>query len=180
MSFLDTIYRKTGQPLGRLGLSATYRPGRKAVRRALDEGVNICFFFGVDTQMTAVLRDVLPHGRDRLFLVSGAYNYLWGRQDFQRTLEKRLRQVGTDYLDLFLYLGVTRREHFAQDARDELARIREDSRVRGVGLSTHHRQLAGELAASGEVDALMIRYNAAHRGAETDVFPRLEPHRLSF
>jgi aryl-alcohol dehydrogenase-like predicted oxidoreductase len=27
------------------------------------------------------------------------------------------------------------------------------------------------MAQSGEIDALMIRYNAAHRGAERDVFP---------
>jgi hypothetical protein len=32
-----------------LGLAATYRPGDRAVRRALDEGVNYLFAFGIDS-----------------------------------------------------------------------------------------------------------------------------------
>jgi len=40
-----------------------------------------------------------------------------------------------------------------------------------LGLTTHQRPLAAEVARSGELDLLMIRYNAAHRGAETEVFP---------
>jgi aryl-alcohol dehydrogenase-like predicted oxidoreductase len=46
-----------------------------------------------------------------------------------------------------------------------------------MGLSTHDRKLAGRLAADGAIDVLMIRYNAAHRGAEEEIFPHLEPHR---
>jgi aryl-alcohol dehydrogenase-like predicted oxidoreductase len=40
-----------------------------------------------------------------------------------------------------------------------------------LGLTSHQRKLAAETARSGLLDLLMIRYNAAHRGAETDVFP---------
>jgi aryl-alcohol dehydrogenase-like predicted oxidoreductase len=43
--------------------------------------------------------------------------------------------------------------------------------VRLLGLTSHQRKLAAEAARSGLLDLLMIRYNAAHRGAETDVFP---------
>jgi aryl-alcohol dehydrogenase-like predicted oxidoreductase len=34
----------------------------------------------------------------------------------------------------------------------------------------------GKLAAEGALDVLMLRYNAAHRGAEHDVFPYLKNH----
>jgi predicted aldo/keto reductase-like oxidoreductase len=40
-----------------------------------------------------------------------------------------------------------------------------------VGVTTHQRTLGAQLAREGQIDLLMIRYNAAHRGAETDVFP---------
>jgi aryl-alcohol dehydrogenase-like predicted oxidoreductase len=40
-------------------------------------------------------------------------------------------------------------------------------------LSTHNRKLAGRLAADRAVDGLMIRYNAAHRGAESEIFPHV-------
>ena len=38
-------------------------------------------------------------------------------------------------------------------------------------MTTHQRPLAAQVARSGQLDLLMLRYNAAHRGAETDVFP---------
>jgi aryl-alcohol dehydrogenase-like predicted oxidoreductase len=43
--------------------------------------------------------------------------------------------------------------------------------VRVLGVTSHQRPLAADMARSGLLDLLMIRYNAAHRGAETDVFP---------
>ena len=43
--------------------------------------------------------------------------------------------------------------------------------VRMLGLTSHQRPLAAEWARSGLLDMLMIRYNAAHRGAEREVFP---------
>ena len=46
-----------------------------------------------------------------------------------------------------------------------------DGRVRRLGITTHQRPLAAEAARSGKLDLLMVRYNAAHRGAETEVFP---------
>ena len=40
-----------------------------------------------------------------------------------------------------------------------------------VGLTSHQRKLASRWIQSKRLDLLMIRYNAAHRGAEQDVFP---------
>ncbi|HEV2214818.1 MAG TPA: hypothetical protein VGR64_05975, partial [Terracidiphilus sp.] len=42
------------------------------------------------------------------------------------------------------------------------------------GLTTHQRKLAAECAREKKLDLLMVRYNAAHRGAEQDVFPVTE------
>ena len=139
--------------------------------------MNLFFCFGLDTQMLSVLRDVLPSRRSDYVVVTGAYHLLWTSLNMRRTLEKRLRQLNTDYLDSFLLLGVPRRRHFTQRMRDELAEIRDDPRVCTAGISTHDRVLAGELARTGEASALMIRYNAAHPGAEQDIFPHLDPHR---
>jgi predicted aldo/keto reductase-like oxidoreductase len=46
-----------------------------------------------------------------------------------------------------------------------------DGRVRRLGVTTHQRPLAAAMARNGLLDLLMLRYNAAHRGAETEVFP---------
>jgi aryl-alcohol dehydrogenase-like predicted oxidoreductase len=175
-NFTHTTLGKTGIPVHRLGLSATYRPGKKTIYKAIDEGINFFFFFGMDTQMISVLRDVMRHNRENYVICTGAYNLLWGHTNPKRTLEKRLRQLRTDYIDCFLFLGVTKEKHFPEKVREELYRLREEGKVRGVGISTHNRKFAGNLCADGAIDVIMMRYNAAHRGAEQDIFPYLEQH----
>jgi len=174
--FTHTTLGNTGIKVHRLGLSATYRPGKQTIYKAIDAGLNFFFCFGIDTQMIHVLRDVFKSRREELVVATGAYNLLWGHPSLRRTLEKRLRQLRTDYIDVFLFLGVTKEKHFPQRVREELYNFREEGKTRCVGLSTHNRKFAGRLAAEGAVDTLMIRYNAAHRGAEQDIFPYLDEH----
>ena len=104
VNFLHSILGKTGITVNRLGLSATYRPGKETIHRALNEGVNFFFAFGIDGQMIRVMRDMMQSRRDRIVLATGAYNLLIGYPNLRRTLEKRLRQFQTDYIDLFLFL----------------------------------------------------------------------------
>ena len=98
----------TGMPVHRLGLSGTYWPGKKTIYKALDEGLNFFFCFGIDKQMIGVLRDALKKDREKYIVTTGAYNLLVGYPNLERTLEKRLRQLRTDYIDIFLFLGVTK------------------------------------------------------------------------
>jgi predicted aldo/keto reductase-like oxidoreductase len=174
--FLRTTLGRTGLPVHRVGLSATYRPGKETVRRAIGEGLNYFFCFGLDTQMTKVLREEMKGRREKFVVATGAYNLLLGHPNLERSLEKRLRQLGTDYIDVFMYLGVTKAGHFPPALIDEFQRLKVTGKVRFIGLSTHAREFAGRLAAEGLVDVLMVRYNAAHRGAERDIFPHLQPH----
>jgi aryl-alcohol dehydrogenase-like predicted oxidoreductase len=171
--FLRAPLGKIGTPVCRIGLSATYRPGRQTVFKALDEGLNYFMYFGFDNHMTGVLRETIHARRDQCVLATGAYNYIWGYQNLRKTLEARLRQVRTDYIDIFHFFGVTRARQFTPQVREELQAIRESGLVRAVSMSTHDRKFATQLAREGVLDAMMIRYNAAHRGAETEIFPLL-------
>lgn len=166
----------TGINVTPLGLSASYYPGKNAVYAAVEQGVNLFFAFGVDIQMTRALRKLVPSSREKLVIVTGAYNYIWKAQDVRRALEKRLRQFNTDYIDVFLFMGVLKPAEFTAKVREDLLALKEEGKVRAVGLSCHNRAFLGELAASGAVDTLMLRYNAAHRGAERDIFPHLHSH----
>ncbi len=174
--FLHTTLGKTGLPVHRVGLSATYRPGRDTICRAIDGGINYFFCFGVDTHMTRTLRDEMHGRREKFIVATGAYNLLLGHPNIERTLEKRLRQLRTDYIDVFMYLGVTKDRQFPPELIEKFHRLKDGGKVRFIGLSTHARKFAGRLAAEGLADVLMVRYNAAHRGAEEDIFPFLQPH----
>jgi len=59
----------------------------------------------------------------------------------------------------------------------DLLRLKEEGKIRAIGASMHDRARAGRLAEDSILDLLMIRYNAAHPGAETDVFPHLARRR---
>lgn len=168
---------RDGPEVSRLGVSATYRPGPDVIRHALDQGVNYLFCYGFDTQMTRVIRGMTSGERERCVISTGAYNLIWTHQDLRKTLEKRLRQLRTDYIDVFLFLGVMKPEQFPEVLQEQLRRLKEDGRVRAVGMSCHDRKFAGELAAKGALDVLMIRYNAAHPGAEQDIFPHVSSDR---
>lgn len=174
--FTHTTLGKSGIKVCRLGLSATLRPGKETIYRAVDEGMNYFFCYGFDRQMIRTLRDLFQTRRQELVVATGAYNLLWGHTNLRRTLEKRLRQLRTDYIDVFLFLGVMKEKHFTDHIREEMVRFREEGKVRAIGISTHDRKFAGRLAADGALDVIMMRYNAAHRGAEEDIFPHLQTH----
>jgi aryl-alcohol dehydrogenase-like predicted oxidoreductase len=54
-----------------------------------------------------------------------------------------------------------------------MVKLKEEGKVRALAVSCHDRPLAARLAEELALDVLMIRYNAAHRGAEHEIFPRL-------
>src|ERR1700730_4844322 len=87
-----------------------------------------------------------------------------------------LKALGTDYVDVLTFYYVEERTEWEQlcgpgGALDYYRAARRDGVLRRLGLTTHQRGLAAEPARSGYLDALMIRYNAAQRGAEREVFP---------
>jgi aryl-alcohol dehydrogenase-like predicted oxidoreductase len=174
--FTHTILGNTGLQVHRLGLSATYRPGRDTIRTAIDAGINLFFAYGFDTHVTKTVRDLPASERQKLVIATGAYNMIWFYPNLRRTLEKRLRQLGTDCIDVFLFLGVMKESEYPDEVRQELVRFREEGKVRFVGISGHDRKLIGKLAGQGDLDVAMLRYNAAHRGAEDDIFPHLSAH----
>jgi aryl-alcohol dehydrogenase-like predicted oxidoreductase len=169
-------FGSTGISVTPLGLSASYMPGKKTIYRAVDEGIDLFFAFGIDLQMTHALRKIMSSSRNKFVLVTGAYNFVWWAQDIRKAFEKRLRQFKTDYIDVFLFMGVMKPGEFTPKVREDLLKLKEEGKVRAIGLSCHNRRFVGQLAAEGDVNALMLRYNAAHRGAEKDIFPHLAEH----
>jgi aryl-alcohol dehydrogenase-like predicted oxidoreductase len=163
-------------PVFRLGLSATYWPGERTVRCALDRGVNYLFAFAIDSNVTRVVREMNADRREKVILATGGYNWIYGHTSLKKSLENALRRYRTDYIDVFHFLGVMRGKEFPPRIEEELSSLRADGKVRATAISCHDRKFAGELAARGGVDALMVRYNAAHRGAETEVFPHVATH----
>jgi aryl-alcohol dehydrogenase-like predicted oxidoreductase len=159
-----------GKRIFRLGLSATYGIDEAGVRCAMDRGVNLFLHTMRDKQLRTPLKEALAGRRDEVAVVAYAHVgwFGWG---VRRGAEAALKELGTDYVDVLLlgWLGVT--SAWTGATERELVHLRESGKVRAVGVSIHDRVRAGRLAAASPLDLMMIRYNAAHPGAETDVFP---------
>jgi len=168
--FLHTSLGRTGLPVFRLGLSGTYRPGEAALREGIEAGMNYVIWWLGDTQTTRVLREVFPRMRERLIVAAGRnFQHPWL---LRRTLEGALRSLRTDYIDFFHIFWVGNGK-LSPRTVDALQQFKREGKIRGIAVSTHARRYAGELVRKGVLDVLMMRYNAAHRGAEQEIFPHL-------
>jgi aryl-alcohol dehydrogenase-like predicted oxidoreductase len=123
-----------------------------------------------DHGLRGPLREALAGRREEVAIVAyaGLGYFGWG---VHRGAEQALRSLRTDYIDVLLlgWLGVT--SAWTSATERALVALRESGKVRAIGVSIHDRPRAGRLAASSPLDLLMIRYNAAHPGAEQDIFP---------
>ncbi|GEJ56557.1 aldo/keto reductase [Anaeromyxobacter diazotrophicus] len=161
--------------LFRLGLSGTFGLDEAGCREAL-ERVQYVFWSPRMKALTPALRDALRRDRERYAVSAGPLlGYFPGA--VRKAAEGALRALGTDYLDVLQLYWLGKMSAFTGPVQEELARLREEGKVRALGASIHDRPRAGELAERSILDLLMIRYNAAHPGAETDVFPHLQSRR---
>jgi len=86
-------------------------------------------------------------------------------------MHKRLKQLGTDYADV-LILGYFMKK-IPGRIIDGALKLKEKGIIKHIGVSSHTRKLFPQLEKEGVVDVFHVRYNAAHRGAEQDIFPYL-------
>ncbi|MGD2123282.1 MAG: aldo/keto reductase [Gemmatimonadota bacterium] len=163
---------RTGLEVSRIGISGGYGLSAPAVQKAFHEfGINYFYWVTRKPGMEAALREIARSGREKVIIAAQSYS----RSGFflERSVEKALSDLATDYLDIF-FLGWF--NHMPRSALlDRALKLKEIGKVRFLGVTGHNREFHGEMARREDTpfDVLQVRYNAAHRGAETDVFQGL-------
>lgn len=162
-----------GKTVHRLGLAANYGIDEDGVRAAMDRGVNLFLWTRRAGGMRSPLRNALKNKRDSVAVI-GYATVGWFGWGVRSGAEKLLKELGTDHLDVYLlgWLGVG--AAWTNSTEKELVHLRETGKVKAIGVSIHDRPRAGKLAESSPLDLLMIRYNAAHPGAEREIFPHVK------
>jgi aryl-alcohol dehydrogenase-like predicted oxidoreductase len=158
--------------LFRLGLAANYGIDEDGVRAAMDRGVNLFVWTMRGSGLANPLKAALSERRDQV-AVAGFASLGWFGWGVRKSAERLLRSLGTDYLDLFMLPWLGLGSALTSATERDLVHLRESGKARAIGTSIHDRVRAGELAEKGPLDLLMIRYNAAHPGAEKDIFPHV-------
>lgn len=161
----------TGLVVGRVGLGSSFGVGAEGLEFAFDHGINY-FYWG------SIRRPGFANGirrlarRERENMVVAVQSYArWPAAVMRASVEFALLRLRLDYADV-LVLGWwnQRPPSWILDAALEL---RDKGRVRHLLMSGHNRAFFPKMAEEELFDVFMVRYNAAHRGAEQDVFPRL-------
>lgn len=169
------VLGRTGLMVGRLGVASGYWAPAEAIEEAFERGCNYMtwgtFIKGFSPHMRKALRNIAAKGqRDRLVLAMFSYahqSYLT-----EHFLLKGLKSAGLDYADV-LILGFFPGQPSPRII-DGAMRLKERGLVRFLGVSSHNRRLFPELQKNEIFDIFHLRYNAVHRGAETEVFPFLQ------
>jgi predicted aldo/keto reductase-like oxidoreductase len=185
-SFTHTSFRSPRaaleRPVCRLGLATRGDGGLTPddVAHAVESGVNFLNWCG---QPDGLSDFVAGLGARRPEVAVCAQFEARTATDARAELDLMLAQLGTDYLDVLTFYYVEAREEWREiigpgGAMEFCDAARRAGRVRMLGVTSHQRRLAAEMAESGLLDMLMVRYNAAHRGAEDEVFPVATAHGL--
>jgi len=143
------------------------------VHWAIEQGVNYLNWCGKPDGLS---RAVAELGRERRRVVVAVQFQARTAGEAEREWERLCRELATGYLDVLTFYYVESEAEWRQitgpgGAYEFLAEQKRAGRLRMIGLTSHQRKLAARWAESGLLDLLMVRYNAAHRGAEQDVFP---------
>lgn len=162
---------RTELAVGRLGISAGYGAPAEAFEEAFERGCNYVYWGSRRTEaMGRAIRNLLSAGkRDEMVLVLQSYSR--SAALLERLFAKGLKALGVDSADVLL-LGW----HNSLPSPRILERaeqMRERGLFRFLALSGHNRPFFPEAAQAGRFGLFHVRYNAAHRGAEAEIFPKL-------
>jgi aryl-alcohol dehydrogenase-like predicted oxidoreductase len=171
--FVSRELRVVNKTVHRLGLAMNMGIDADGLGAALERGVNYFFWTRFRTgHLVPVLKQALARDRERYVVVTGP-TFGFFRGSVRGRCEAALRELGTEYLDVLQLFWLGKTAAWTPAVVDELVKLKAEGKVRAIGVSIHDRERAGRLAEDSVIDLFMLRYNAAHPGAERDVFPHL-------
>lgn len=167
----------------RLGLATRGNTSLEAdqIDIAINRGVNYLNWCGHADGMSRAINRMVPQQRSKVVVAVQLLARTAGAA--RREIKEMLGTLGTGYIDAVTYYYVEHAEEWEQirgpdGAAAALAEAKADGTVRCTGLTSHQRPLVANIAGEGGIDLLMIRYNAAHRGAEKELFPLTTARRI--
>ncbi len=152
----------------RIGLGAAYGIGARGVLQAFDRGVRF-FLWGAlpKADFGAGLRQLAQRHREPLRIAVQSYaRHGWAVRPGVELARYRLK---TDYLDWLCLANWNAPP--PPEIIDAARALQERGVVRNVMISCHHRPAFQEFLRPPGWAGWMVRYNAAHRAAEQEVFP---------
>ncbi|QMU08648.1 aldo/keto reductase [Levilactobacillus suantsaii] len=164
--------------------------GIALVKAGLNHGIQLldtAFVYGLDHSEELVGQAMADFDRHQVTLATkGAQDFSSGEQvinndpDFlTQQVDASLKRLNTDYLDIF-YIHFPDKQTPKAEAVGALQRLREQGKIRAIGVSNFSLDQVKEANADGYVDVVEDEYSLLHRDHEADLLPYLKDHQISF
>ena len=172
MSFENPIrLPHTDLMVGRIGLGSSFGVAPDDLEIAFDHGINTFYWGSIRRPgFGAGVRRLARSHRDKIVVALQSYAR-WPAALMRFRFEAGLKKLGLDHADILVLGWYNSRP--PQWILDEALELREEGKVRYLMMSGHNRRFFPAMAEENLIDLFMVRYNAAHRGGEQDVFPHL-------
>ncbi len=142
--------------------------------RAMELGVNFIDMYASNPVFRDNMGAAIAGKRDKIVL-QGHIGSTWENGQYLRTrdvektrkaFEDQLHRLGTDYLDIGMIHYVDGEEDFAEVFQGEFItyckKLKEEGKIRCLGMSSHNPVVARKAVETGLIDVLMFSVNAAY------------------
>ncbi|GAA0447835.1 aldo/keto reductase [Lentibacillus halophilus] len=164
--------------------------GKHMVRASLDEGMNMldtAYMYGFG-RSEELIGDVMTEYKreDAVLATKAAHEFVGGdvimnnRPTFlKQQVEKSLRRLQTDYIDLF-YIHYPDNDTPKYEAVGVLKELRDEGKIRSIGVSNFSLDELKEANQDGYVDVVQAEYNLLNREAEDAMIPYTAEKGITF
>lgn len=164
--------------------------GLALVQAGLNHGIQLldtAFVYGMGHSEELVGQAIHDFDRHSFTLATkGAQDFSSGEQVINndpqfltQQVETSLKRLNTDYLDIY-YIHFPDKQTPKAEAVGALQRLREQGKIRAIGVSNFSLDQIKDANADGYLDVVEDEYSLLHRDHETDLMPYLKDHQISF
>lgn len=150
------------------------------IEAALDSGIN---FFDTaegygDGESEQLLNRGLGNRRQDVIIASKVSQSNLAPDKLREACERSLRNLNTDYIDLYQIHWPGRDQPFAETLRT-LESLRDAGKIRHIGVSNFGQQDMPDMLAAGRYESNQLSYNLLWRAIEFDIQPQCAEHTIS-
>lgn len=163
--------------------------GKQIIRTALDNGINLldtAYAYGFGRSEELIGEVLKEYDRSRVIIATKAAHDPKNPGTFNNTpefltqaVEEALKRLQTDYIDIF-YIHFPDETTPKNEAVAALHHLKEAGKIRAIGVSNFSLAQLKEANQEGYVDIIEDHYSLIQREAETELFPYIKQHKISF
>lgn len=164
--------------------------GLNIVKTGIENGITLldtAYVYGLGHSEELVGQAIKDFDRHQLVIATkGAHDFTSGKEVIRndpkfitQQVDNSLKRLGTDYIDIY-YLHFPDHDTPKAEAVGALQRLREQGKIRAIGVSNFSLDQIKEANADGYVDVVEDEFSLLHQDHGADMLPYLKENNISF